>query len=72
MRNLFEYKAIRPKFETENTTLLQERASLETDKADYSSMINGSFNLLKHLDKFYDEASVEIKQKTVGLNFPEK
>jgi hypothetical protein len=25
-----------------------------------------------HLDKFYVEASVNIKQKIVGLNFPEK
>ena len=28
-------------------------------------------NLLKDLDKFYNEASVEMKQKTVYLNFPE-
>jgi hypothetical protein len=25
-----------------------------------------------HLNKFYAEASVDIKQKIVGLNFPEK
>lgn len=68
----FDYKAIKSKFEMSNTTLLQERASLEMDKVDYSSTINGSFNLLKHLDKFYDEASVSVKQKIVGLNFPEK
>lgn len=55
-----------------NTTLLRQRASLETDKIDYSSTINGCFNLVKHLDKFYNEASVSIKQKIVGLNFPEK
>jgi hypothetical protein len=33
---------------------------------------NYSFNLLKQLDKFYDKASLDIKQKLVGLIFPEK
>ena len=68
----FEYKAIKSRFDMANTTLLRERASLELDKVDYSSKINGCFNLLKHLDKFYHEADVSMKQKIVGLNFPEK
>ena len=68
----FEYKAIKSRFDTANTILLRERASLEIDKVDYSSTINGCFNLLKHLDKFYNEANVSMKQKIVGLNFPEK
>lgn len=68
----FDFKAIKSKFDIANTTLLRERASLEIDKVDYASTISGSFNLLKHLDKFYNEASVSVKQKIVGLNFPEK
>ena len=67
-----EYKGIRSKFEMANSTLLRDRASLEINKVDYSSKINGCFNLLKHLDKFYNEADVNVKQKIVGLNFPEK
>lgn len=67
-----EYKSIKSRFEDLNTILLKECASLELDKVDYSSKIHGSFNLLMHLDKFYIEASVELKQKIVGLNFPEK
>jgi hypothetical protein len=67
-----EYKEIKLAYEDINTTLLRERASLEIDKVDYSTKINGSFNLLMHLNKFYAEASVDIKQKIVGLNFPEK
>lgn len=45
---------------------------MELDKVDYSSKIQKSFNLLKHIDKFYSEASVDIKQKIVCLMFPEK
>jgi site-specific DNA recombinase len=67
-----EYKAIKSKYDDANTTLLRERASLEMDKVDYTAKIHGCFNLLIHLDKFYREASVDIKQKIVGLNFPEK
>jgi hypothetical protein len=67
-----EYKIIKGKYEEMNTTLLRDRASLEIDKVNYSSKIQGCFNLLMHLDKFYAEASVDIKQKIVCLNFPEK
>ena len=62
----FDYKAIKSKYEVLNTTLVRQRASLETDKVDYASTINGCFNLLKDLDKFYNEASVSVKQKIVG------
>lgn len=41
------------------------------DKVDYLPKLNGCFNLLKDLDKFYNEASVEVTQKIVCLNFPE-
>ena len=67
-----EYRAIESKYYIPNTTLLRERASLEIDKTDYKTTIKGSFNLLRHLDKFYKEASVDIKQKLVGLIFTEK
>jgi hypothetical protein len=67
-----EYKAIKSRLEDANTTLLRKRASLEVNKVNYNAKIHGSFNLLMQLDKFYAEASVDIKQKIVGLNFPEK
>lgn len=67
-----EYKGIKSRFEMANATLLRERASLEMDKVDYVPKINGCFNLLRELDKFYREASVSVKQKIVCLNFPEK
>ena len=67
-----EYRAIKSRYEQWNTTLLKDWASLEIDKIDYTSKINGSFNLLRHVDKFYKEATVEIKQKLVGLIFPKK
>lgn len=67
-----EYKAIKSRYDEINTTLIRQRASLELDKVDYSSKIQKSFNLLKHIDKFYSEASVDIKQKIVCLMFPEK
>jgi site-specific DNA recombinase len=67
-----EYRAIKSKYDSQNTTLLRERASLEIDRVDYKTTIKGSVNLLRHLDKFYKEASVDIKQKLVGLIFTEK
>ena len=67
-----EYRVVKSNYENANTTLLRIRASLELDKVDYGSKVNGSFNLLKHIDKFYNEARVDVKQKLVGLIFPEK
>ena len=52
--------------------MLREHASLEIDKTDYKTTIKRSFKLLRHLDKFYKEASVDIKQKLVALIFTEK
>ena len=67
-----EYRVVKSNYENANTTLLRIRASLELDKVDYGSKVNGSVNLLKHIDKFYNEARVDVKQKLVGLIFPEK
>ncbi len=70
--NSSDYKSIKLRYDDINTTLIREQASLELGKVDCATKILGSFNLLRHLDKFYLEASVEIKQKLVGLIFPEK
>ena len=67
-----EYKSVKSRYDDVNTTLLKRRASLDIDQVDYSSKVCSSFNLLRHLDKFYNEASVDVKQKLVGLIFPEK
>jgi hypothetical protein len=67
-----EYLGINQDMNRANTTLLKERESLETDKIDSASKINGSFNFLRHVRKFYAEANVEIKQKLVGLILHEK
>jgi hypothetical protein len=66
-----EYRTIKSKYDSANTTLLRERASFELDRGNYLNKINSGFNLLKHLDKFYNKASVDMKQKLVGLMFPE-
>ena len=67
-----DYKSIKSRYDDVNTTLIRQRASLELDNISYSGKIGGSFNLLRNLDKFYNEASIDVKQKIVGLNFPEK
>jgi hypothetical protein len=65
-----ENKAIKSRYEDKNITLFKERASI--DKVDFNAKIHGCFNLLTHLDKLYAESSVEVKQKIVVLNFPQK
>ena len=57
-----KYRAIKSKYDNQHTTLLRERASLEIDKVDYETTIKGSCKLLRHLDKFYKEASVDINR----------
>ena len=39
-----EYRVIKSKYDSHNTTLLGERASLEIDKTDFKTTIKGSFN----------------------------
>jgi hypothetical protein len=51
---------------------LREAASLELDQGDYALKINGCFNLLSQLNKFYANANVEVKRRILYLNFPEK
>jgi site-specific DNA recombinase len=67
-----EYREIKSRYDEANTTLLKQQASLEINKVDYIAKINKSFNLLKNVDRFYDEASIDIKQKLLCLIFPGK
>ena len=67
-----EYRAVKARFEEEETHLLRQKMILDLDKVDYSRKVADSFNLLRHLDKFYHQADVSTKQKLVCLNFPEK
>ena len=50
-------------YDEANTTLLKQRASLEIDNVEYVTKINRSFNLLKNVDRFYEDSSVDIKHK---------
>jgi site-specific DNA recombinase len=70
--DMSEYRSIKSEYEQKNKTLFLKRASLELEKVDYRKSIQGSFNLLRDLEKFYSKASVDIKQKLVGLMFTEK
>jgi site-specific DNA recombinase len=67
-----EYRTIKSRYEELGTKLLRQKTILDLDKVDYSNKIAGSFNLLRNLDKFYNQADVTTKQKIVSLNFPEK
>ena len=67
-----DYKAIKSRIEDTNTSLLRESSSINIEKSEFHAKVNGSFNILLHLDKFYREAKVDVKQKLLGLNFPGK
>lgn len=67
-----DYRSIKTKLEENNSNFLREKASLELDNLDYSVLIKNSFNLLKNLDVFYDEANIEMKQRLLSLIFRER
>jgi hypothetical protein len=53
-----EYRTIKSRYEELGTKLLRQKTILDLDKVDYSNKIAGSFNLLRNLDKFYNQADV--------------
>ena len=67
-----DYRSIKTKLEDSNSSFPREKASLELDNLDYSVLIKNSFNLLKNLDVFYDEANIEMKQRLLSLIFRER
>lgn len=67
-----EYKEIKKSYLDEIENLNKEKSNLEFMDSEYDAYLKYDISLLKRVDKFFDEAILQVKQKLIGSIFPEK
>ncbi len=66
------YHRARNRYELELTELDSQKLDLELQTSNFMKYVEYGFSLLKDLDKYYQNASLEVKQKIISSIFPEK
>ena len=59
------------KFPCQNTELIF-RPLLRTQKTNFEKYLSFGFSLIQYLEQYYKSADLVVKQKIIGLIFPEK
>jgi site-specific DNA recombinase len=66
------YSKAKSRYESEINRFKAERTRLLSVNSEFMNYIDYGFSLLHNLDGYYNEASVEVKQKILSSTFPEK
>ena len=67
-----EFLDAKKHYQPEIDKLTRKQTEILSMDDDYQTYLKYGFSLLKDLDKYYESADLEAKQKMVGLIFPEK
>lgn len=67
-----EFTKIKARYQEELDDLHLRHTRMRFSKSHFQQYLDFGFSLLNDLDRYFDEASLEVKQKMLGSIFPEK
>lgn len=70
--DLTEYKRAKQRYQEQLDELSFRQMRIKFSKSHFQQYLDFGFSLLADLNRYYDEAPLEVKQKMLGSIFPEK
>lgn len=70
--NESEFRRAKKRYQEKLDELILKQGQLSVQKSNFQKYLGYGFSLIQNLDKYYEEANLEVKQKIVGSIFPNK